>query len=57
MPSKIRIAYAHGIDVCMPWEMIEVDDWSQFADWLMTAGTISIIYWEYVPQYSEGDYA
>jgi hypothetical protein len=59
--SKIRVAYAHGVDVCMPWEMIEVASWYEFADWLKQEneahGPVSIIYWEYTPSYAEEDHA
>jgi len=50
--TKIKVTYAHGVDVCMPWEDELFGDWYEFADWLKkenhSNGPITIIAWEYV---------
>ena len=52
--SEIKVVFAHGVDVVIPWEEKIFPDWYDFADWLkqenLNGGPVVIIAWEYVPR-------
>ena len=49
----IKVTYAVGVDVCIPWQFKIFTDWYDFADWMkqqnLKLGPVVVIAWEYIP--------